>query len=190
VKRLTEEFAKSGEGRVIGAACDVRRPGDVDRFADFVRKEFGGADALVNSAGTGRPGKLEKLTAADVDEMIDTNLKGVIHSVRAFLPLLRSGNGALVVNIGSVGGKRPGAGHSVYCASKFGVAGFSQALARELRPDGIRVCHLVPGGIQSAGHPAPSLLPADITEAILYLLSTEPGATPLELELVPSNEDF
>jgi NAD(P)-dependent dehydrogenase (short-subunit alcohol dehydrogenase family) len=190
-RRVEAELSALKKGRALGAACDVRRYEDVAAFAAAVKQAFGALDVLVNSAGLGRPGRLEELPLSDMNEMIDTNLKGLIHSAKAFLPLLRASKGALMINVGSVAGKRTGPGHSVYCASKFAVAGFSQALARELQPDGIRVCHLVPGPIRNPKHnPHPALTAEEVTESVLHLLRTDPGVIPLELELISANEGF
>jgi NAD(P)-dependent dehydrogenase (short-subunit alcohol dehydrogenase family) len=187
---LGELNAAGKGGRAVGRACDVRDFDQVLAFAELVRKELGGVDVLVNNAGTGRPGNVDEIPLDAAHEMLDTNLKGVFHAARAFLPLLRLSPGSLVINVGSVGGKRPGAGHTVYSASKSGVAGFSLALARELRPQGVRVCHLVPGGIETQGNPHPSLKPAHMADAFLGLLRLDPGVIPLEYELVPANEGF
>jgi NAD(P)-dependent dehydrogenase (short-subunit alcohol dehydrogenase family) len=106
---------------------------------------FGGIDVLVNNAGYGHLGFFEETTAADVRAQFDSNVFGLMQVTRAVLPVMRAARSGLIVNLSSLAGMRGSAFSSLYCASKFAVEGFSEALAEELAPFGIRVTIVSPG---------------------------------------------
>lgn len=107
-------------------------------------------DLVVNTAGYARPGWLEDLPPDDVTGMVATNLLGTINVARAVLPHLRATRGTLVTT-SSMAGLAGVFGYTVYSATKFGVIGFSEALRREVRPDGVRVLVLCPPNTLTPG---------------------------------------
>ena len=108
---------------------------------------FGRVDILVANAGVGAYGPFLELSEAHIQEMVDVNLMGTIHSVRAVLPrMLEQGEGDIVA-IASVAGLRAFPFESVYNASKFGQVGFIRSLDHELREHGIRCTNICPGGV-------------------------------------------
>ena len=109
----------------------------------------GQIDVLVNNAGYSAWRPLAEIDEAFWDEMIGTNLKGVLFASQAAAAVM--GRGAAIVNISSLAGKRGSANNSVYCASKFGVNGITQSLAKELGPRGIRVNAVCPVYLRTAG---------------------------------------
>jgi NAD(P)-dependent dehydrogenase (short-subunit alcohol dehydrogenase family) len=130
-------------------ACDVRRLASI---ADAVRAaaEWGdGLDVLVNNAGRSAWRTLADIDEAFWDDMLATNLKGVLFTSQAAVAHMRSGGA--IVNISSLAGKRGSANNSVYCAAKFGVNGVTQALAKELGASGIRVNAVCPVYVQTEG---------------------------------------
>ena len=111
----------------------------------LARHRFGRIDCLVNNAGVVRVGPLVDLSARDVDRMLAVNLRGPLLFAQAVLPgMLRQGSG-WIINVASLLGKVGAAHYVTYCASKFGVVGFTQALAEELAGTGLRVFAVCPG---------------------------------------------
>lgn len=121
--------------RVSLISADVTDPASLQAAAS--RLHGRSLHLLVNSAGVVHPGLLEDLAEEHIDRQLDTNLSGLIHATRAFLPFMQ--RGAAVLNIASFSGLFGIAGYTAYAASKFGVIGFSEALRRELLRKGISV---------------------------------------------------
>ena len=129
--------------RALFHATDVSRPEELDGLVQAAVDFGGGIGAMVNNAGYSGWKPLGDIDEAFWDRMVDTNLKGAFFGCRAAAAHLDRGGS--IVNISSLAGKRGSAKNSVYCASKFGVNGITQALAKELGAEGIRVnavCHV------------------------------------------------
>jgi NAD(P)-dependent dehydrogenase (short-subunit alcohol dehydrogenase family) len=146
--------------QIFPLALDVR---DVPQVAAPVKssvERFGQIDLLVNNAGYGFTGAFEEMTDEDFKGQIDTNFWGVVNVTRAVLPVMRSQGSGRILQVTSVGGRNAGPGLSGYHAAKFAVEGFSEALAHEVRPIGIQVCLIEPGGLRTdwAGASANGLL--------------------------------
>jgi len=125
---------------------------------------FGRLDVLVNNAGYGQFGSFEQMSAEDFQAVVDTCFWGVIHTTRAAVPVMRKQKSGHIFQVSSVGGRMAIAGNSPYHAAKWAVGGFSDALAMEVAPFGVKVCTLEPGGIRTnwarrAGQNKPELLP-------------------------------
>jgi 3-oxoacyl-[acyl-carrier protein] reductase len=135
--------AKALGGEAIGLVADVTDPASVTEACAEVARQWGGIDVLINNAGLHRGGLLGSLAQDDWQAVLDTNLSGPLHFVRAALPYL--GEGGSIVNIGAVVGLRGFAGDAAYGASKAGLAGLTQVLAVELARRGIRVNLVIPG---------------------------------------------
>jgi NAD(P)-dependent dehydrogenase (short-subunit alcohol dehydrogenase family) len=158
---------------------------------------LGGLDAVVTAAGIDRCGKLEDVPADDWEKVIFVNLFGTVSVVRAALPYLKSSRGR-VVTVASTLGLRALPEASAYCASKFGVIGFSQALAAETAAE-IGVTTLIPGGMNTrffddrAEKYKPqddSRLndPARVAQAVMFALSQPPGCEVRELLICHAQE--
>ncbi|HED31464.1 MAG TPA: SDR family oxidoreductase [Prosthecochloris aestuarii] len=102
-------------------------------------------DLLVNNAGFGLFGDVETIDPAGWQRLIATNLTAPFLCTQQVVPGMKARNRGTIVNISSIAGRKGFAGGSAYCASKFGLNGFSEALVEELRGDGIRVCTVCPG---------------------------------------------
>jgi len=108
--------------------------------------------------------------------------------------LMKSNGAGYIINIGSLAGKHASPGSAAYCASKFGLVGYSEALMQEVRYEHIRVSHVMPGSVntsfgRSGGQdPAKTwkLLPEDVASAVINLLEMDPRALPSQVELRPS----
>jgi 3-oxoacyl-[acyl-carrier protein] reductase/meso-butanediol dehydrogenase/(S,S)-butanediol dehydrogenase/diacetyl reductase len=147
-RRRSELVDELGE-RVRFEACDVRRPADLRAAVDAAVEWTGHLEVLVNNAGYSKWKPLAEVEEFFWDDMLETNLKGVFFASQA--AAVHLGKGGVIVNVSSLAGKRGSANNSVYCASKFGVNGVTQALAKELGPRGIRVNAVCPVYIQTEG---------------------------------------
>jgi NAD(P)-dependent dehydrogenase (short-subunit alcohol dehydrogenase family) len=133
--------------RVLPVQLDVTSGESVRRAVEACRTELGGLDTLVNCAGVFAFLGLDEMREEEWDRLIDINLKGVFLCCQAAAPLLRRNGRGRVVNISSDAGKKGFPLISAYCASKFGVIGFSKAIAGELAPFGVTVNCVCPTGV-------------------------------------------
>jgi len=140
-------------GSVIDVvAADLLQPSEVERLADTARGAK--VDTLVNLSGANELTWLEDQDGAVIDDMLTLNLIAPIQLTRMLLGHLRESSGdgrdGLVVNVGSAFGAIGHAGYTAYCASKFGLRGFSEALHRELKGNGVEVVYVAPRATQTA----------------------------------------
>ena len=140
--------AELGE-RARFLACDVRRPAELHAAAQAAVAWTGRLDVWINNAGYSEWKAVEHIDEAFWDNMLDTNLKGAFFGCQAAAARLAAGG--CIINVSSLAGKRGSANNTVYCASKFGVNGVTQALAKELGPRGIRVNAVCPVYVQTEG---------------------------------------
>ncbi len=145
---LAAEVRKAG-GTLETVAADITKPADRAAMVEAARRHFGGMDVLINNAGIGATGHFVDTTAETLRTIFETNYFGLTETTRAFLPLLKAGRQPAVVNIGSVVGKRALPARALYSASKFAVAGFSEAIREELYKDGVEVLVVSPGLTQT-----------------------------------------
>ncbi|RBP97814.1 short-chain dehydrogenase/reductase [Bifidobacterium aemilianum] len=125
---------------------------DVEAIHRVVNEAFdrhGDIDAIVNNAGYGLFGAAEELSDDEVDHILDTNLLGSIQVIRTALPHLRKQGSGIIIQISSYGGQVAYPGNSMYHASKFGIEGFVEAVAQEVKPFGIRSLIVEPGGART-----------------------------------------
>ena len=128
---------------------DISKPTEIKTAFDEIIKWSGSVDVLINNAGYSAWKPLDKIDEDFWDQMIATNLKGVLFASQAAAAAMQ--RGASIVNISSLAGKRGSANNAVYCASKFGVNGITQSLAKELGTRGIRVNAVCPVYLRTAG---------------------------------------
>jgi NAD(P)-dependent dehydrogenase (short-subunit alcohol dehydrogenase family) len=127
------------------ARLDVTRSEDAEAAVEAAVQRFGAIDVLVNNAGYGHLGFFEETTVRDIRDQFDSNVFGLMQVTRAVLPSMRQARAGHILNMSSLAGVRGSAFSSLYCASKFAVEGFSEALAEELLPFGIHVTIVEPG---------------------------------------------
>jgi 3-oxoacyl-[acyl-carrier protein] reductase len=149
LEELRAAIAGQG-GQAVAVRADIAVEGDADALCARALEAFGKADILVNNAGVTRDGLLLRMSDADWDQVLDTNLKGAFHCTRAFArPMIRQRWGR-IVNIASVIGLIGNAGQANYAASKAGLLGFTKAVAKELASRHITVNAVAPGFIETA----------------------------------------
>jgi NAD(P)-dependent dehydrogenase (short-subunit alcohol dehydrogenase family) len=134
---------------VRAVELDVTSEEAAGRAIDAAVAAFGGLDVLVNNAGYGNICPIEDTPLADFRAQIETNLFGVIIMTKAVLPYFRERGAGHIVQVASIGGRIGPIGRAPYAAAKFGVEGFSESLAREVAPLGIKVTILEPGGFRT-----------------------------------------
>jgi NAD(P)-dependent dehydrogenase (short-subunit alcohol dehydrogenase family) len=134
--------------RALAVICDVSKDEDVDRLAAGTFSSFGRVDILMNNAGVMLRGYAEKIPMKEWEWIIGINLFGVIRGIRAFVPHMIERGSGYVVNTSSLGGLVGGQPFSIgYSTSKFAVSGLTEVLYKYLRPKGIGVSLLCPGGV-------------------------------------------
>jgi NAD(P)-dependent dehydrogenase (short-subunit alcohol dehydrogenase family) len=147
--RRAERALKRRGAEALFIETDVADARSVARMATVVRRRVGHLDCLVNNAGVLEPGPLTRVREAAVQRMLAVNLAGPVLVTRALLPLMRRRRRASIVNVASLLGKVGMADYVTYCASKFGVVGFTEALADELRDTDIGVWAVCPGQVDT-----------------------------------------
>jgi len=175
---------------------DVRRKADVHRLIEQAESKFGPVDILVNAAGLGIFGPVQEFKDEDYDTILDTNLRSIFLSCRAVLPSMITRRTGHIINIASIAGKVGSATRAVYCASKFGVIGFTESVAEEARQYGIRVSFVCPGSTNTAFSPGSKsgkafdkmLSPPDIAHAVRMIVTQEPNSFISEVILRPTQK--
>jgi 3-oxoacyl-[acyl-carrier protein] reductase len=194
VNEVVASLRESHPETVSGVACDVRDYQQVRiMFGEAVRV-LGAIDFLINNAGVGSHSYVESMALDEWQRTIETNLSGVFYCCHEAIPLMKRAGGGYIVNIGSLAGANTFPGAAAYCASKFGLIGFSEALMQEVRFDHIRVSYVMPGSVNTGfgrsgvQDPATSwkLAPEDVAEVVINLLEMNPRALSSRVELRPS----
>ncbi len=183
-RSIAEAVLASGD-RLVATARDPRRLEDlVEKYGDHVRTApldvadeaaayaavhvavdaFGRLDVLVNNAGYGDVAPFEQLSSERFKAVVNTNFYGVVNVTRAALPIMRKQKSGYILQISSVGGRLGLPGSTPYHAAKWAVGGFTESLAQEVAPFGVKVCALEPGGMRTnwgarAHKDIPELLP-------------------------------
>ncbi len=145
---LTDLVERYGD-RVRAVALDVTDAQAADHAIKSAVDAFGRLDVLVNNAGYGDVGSIEDTSLADFRAQIETNLFGVINVTKAAIPLMREQRLGHIIQFSSIGGRIGPPGRAAYAAAKWGVEGFSEVLAKETKPLGIKVTIVEPGGFRT-----------------------------------------
>ena len=181
-------------GAVLAVPADVAKAGDVARLVDRVTQELGPLDIVVNNAGIGVFGPGQDASEKDWDRVLGTNLKGVFLVCRAVAPGMIARRTGHIINISSLAGKNAFANGAVYCASKWGLQGFSYCLAEDLRAHAIRVSVVCPGSVltefgpHAGKDPSKMLQPDDVAHAVAMLVTQEPQSFVSEVLLRPTQK--
>ncbi|WP_184546500.1 oxidoreductase [Mucilaginibacter sp. FT3.2] len=144
-----KDFEDQYPGQLLAIQLDVTNQEQINAAIKNTIQHFGRIDVLVNNAGFGITGAVEAFTNEQVSSQLDTNLRAPIAITRAVLPYMRKQRSGHILQISSIGGRVGSGGVSVYQAAKFGLSGFSEGLAQEVAPLGIKVIVIEPGGFRT-----------------------------------------
>jgi NAD(P)-dependent dehydrogenase (short-subunit alcohol dehydrogenase family) len=191
VTRSVAELATVAPGKVKGKVADVKDYEQVRNLFEFVDREFGGLDFLVNNAGVGKFAKVSEISIQDWHATLDTNLTGVFYCSREALFRFGNRGGGYIVNISSLAGKNAFAGGAAYNASKFGLNGFSEALMLDARYDNVRVSSVMPGSVATQFGTGEigsdwKIWPEDVAQIVRLLLEMPDRTLISRVEVRPS----
>ncbi|MGY2132946.1 SDR family oxidoreductase [Hymenobacter sp. HD11105] len=148
LETLAEELRQLGV-KVEFVAGDAREEETARRTVQAATDAFGRLDILINNAGAGNYKNLVDTSAEEYDELMDTNVRTTFLFTRHAVPVMQAQKSGTILMLSSMAGVYGFAGEAVYCATKFAQVGFAQALDKELRPDGIKVGAICPGGVKT-----------------------------------------
>jgi NADP-dependent 3-hydroxy acid dehydrogenase YdfG len=194
--RTSSELASAGL-RAYAAEADVRDYDAVERAVSRVAAELGSIDALVASAGIADQSDITSGSPARWQAVVETNLLGAAHAIRAVSPFMTRAGAGDIVLIASVSGRDSYVGEPLYIASKWGLVGLGHAVRKELQSSGIRVTLIEPGLVDTPltrGSPAVrplveaggALLPEDVAEAVTWVISRPRRVAVSELVIRPA----
>ena len=184
--------------QVLAVPTDITDRQQVDLLMEKTITQFGQIDALVNAAGVGVMKQYSQLEPADLDAMLDVNLKGSFYTSQAASELMQERKSGHICNVVGILGKHSMSMAAAYCASKFGVVGFSKCMAEELKRFGIMFTLFYFGGVDSPFWDnvqlkvdrKKMLSTETAADAILYALSSDPQAVPMEINIQPESHLF
>src|SRR6202051_5234349 len=162
--RGLDDVVKKYGDRVHTTSLDVADENAANSAVQAAVDAFGRLDVVVNNAGYGDIAPFEQLSSERFKAVVDTNFYGVVNVTRAALPIMRKQKSGCILQISSVGGRLARPGSTAYHAAKWAVGGFTESLAQEVAPFGVKVCALEPGGMRTnwgarANQDTPELLP-------------------------------
>ncbi len=194
LESTAKAIARAG-GKAEVVPCDVMQLDSVEAASKQIESAFGGVDILVNNAGVGGfGGPLHQLAPDAWEQILNTNLRGVYYTIRAFAPIMIRARAGHVINISSIAGKNALPNGAAYAASKWGLNGLSYSVAEELRGHNIRVSVICPGSTDTdlsphAGKDASKMLqPDDIAHAVEMLVTQAPQSFVSEILLRPTQK--
>jgi len=194
-KTLRETAARiaADGGKAETFACDVCDLGSVESLAATVEEKFRRVDVLVNNAGIGSfTSPLHELTPQDWEKVLNTNLRGVFYSIRAFAPAMIRAKSGHIINISSLAGKNALPNGAAYAASKWGLNGLTYSVAEELRAHNIRVSVVCPGSVDTelsphtGKNPSKMLKPEDVAHVVAMLVTQAPQSFASEVLIRPT----
>ena len=178
--------------KVFGIASDVKNFEDQKTAVSEIVKKFGRLDYVIANAGLGIFKPVDELSLEEWNDMIDTNLNGVFHTMKASIDELKKSEGYFI-SIASLAGTNFFEKGSGYNASKFGVVGFTQAAMIDLRKYNIKVSTIMPGSVSTyfngndpSDKDAWKIQPEDLGELVVDIFKMNPRALPSKIEIRPS----
>ena len=166
--------------RTLGLAADVADAQALDAAVASVERGLGPVDVLVNDAGVALRRPMSEMSDADWDRVLAVNLSGPFYLARRCIPGMAERRWGRVVNVSSISGRLGTAGMTAYCASKWGLNGFTQALAAEVKERNVLVAAVLPGStdtemLQGSGW-EPDMTPAEVARVVTFLCTDAPLA--------------
>jgi 3-oxoacyl-[acyl-carrier protein] reductase len=191
LKKLAEA---AGSGGVTTVPGDAREESHARQCIDAAITNFGALDILINNVGVGNYKELVDTSVEDFDELADSNIRTTFLFTRFAAPHMIERKSGTILMISSMAGLYGFPGQAVYCATKFAQVGFAQALDRELRPKGIKVGVICPGGVKTefaigAGRTTESVAqsnmldPEDVAQAVLLACTQSANARIIEIQM-------
>jgi 3-oxoacyl-[acyl-carrier protein] reductase len=144
-----ESAVQAVGGKVVSLLGDAKEEDTARQAVDLAVQTFGSLDILINNVGIGNYKNLVETSAENYDEMMATNMRSTFLFTRYAVPVMIKQGSGTVLMISSMAGIYGFGGEAVYCATKFAQVGFAQALDKELRPHGIKVGAICPGGVKT-----------------------------------------
>lgn len=193
-KQADVEKAKQdlGGDNVLAIASDVRNFEDEQKAVEQIVANFGKLDIVIANAGLGKFAPIDQLSLEDWNAMIDTNLTGVFHTLKASVEQLKTNKG-YYISIASLAGTNFFANGAGYNASKFGVVGFTQAAMLDLREHDIKTTTIMPGSVTSHFNDHQpneadgwKIQPEDLGQMVVDLLNLNPNVLPSKIEVRPT----
>lgn len=183
---------------VLIVPTDITQPQQVDTLIQRTIAQFGQIDILVNAAGAGIIKAYNTIEPADLEAMLNLNLKGCFYTTQAAAKEMQKRKSGHICNVVGILGKHSMPMAAAYSASKFGVVGFSKSIAEELKRFGVKITLFYFGGIDSPFWDQVNLkvdrnkmLSCETAaNAIFYALSAEPQAIPMEINIQPESHLF
>jgi NAD(P)-dependent dehydrogenase (short-subunit alcohol dehydrogenase family) len=149
LKDTVKEIESRG-GEALSVRTDVAEPAQVERLIERAVERFGRIDTLINNAGVGIAARFDDQPLEDFRRVMDVNFWGAVYACRAVVPRMKAQpSGGVIINVSSILGKRGMPYETAYCASKFALAGFSEALRTEVMSSGIDVSTIFPGAVET-----------------------------------------
>jgi short-subunit dehydrogenase len=142
-------FNNQYKDEAFALTFDIKKPTEIEKAFNLIREKFGKVDVLVNNAGFGFAGAIEETSTAETREVFEANFFGTLQLTQTFLPLFRQQKSGHIIQISSHGGFKAFPGFGIYNASKFALEGFSEALAIEVAPLGIKLTIVEPGPLRT-----------------------------------------
>jgi NADP-dependent 3-hydroxy acid dehydrogenase YdfG len=190
-----ESAVQNAGGRAVSLVGDAVE----EEAVDLATKTFGSLDILINNVGIGNYKNIVDTSAEEYDEMMDTNVRSTFLFTRYAVPVMIQQGSGTILMISSMAGVYGFGGEAVYCATKFAQVGFAQALDKELRPHGIKVGAICPGGVKTEfalgkGRTEQSvstsgmLDPEDVAGVVLLACTQSPRSRIIEVQMRTMDE--
>lgn len=198
LEELIHNLEDDYDAEAIAIPIDITKYAQVEGMVQQAIAHFGQIDVLVNAAGAGILKQFNRIEPQELDYLLDLNLKGNFYTSQLVANAMKDRKTGHICNVIGILGKHPMAMAAAYCASKFGAVGFSKCMADELRRFGIKVTLFYFGGIDSPFWDNVSLkvdrskmlTPETAANAIMFALSADPLAVPMEINIQPESHLF
>lgn len=203
LQELANKLAQQYQITCLPLACDIQNKAAIDEIYDALPRAWQAVDVLINNAGLAAG--LDKVQTANIDDweqMIDTNIKGLLYVTRKFLPKMIDNDRGHIINLGSISGHGVYTGGTVYCATKFAVDALCKGLRLDLLGTNIRVTEISPGLVetefslvrfkgntekaQKTYEDVKALTPEDIADVIRYAINCPPHVNISEVIIMPT----
>jgi short-subunit dehydrogenase len=189
-----EAIVRLEGGQAVSVIGDAKEEETALQCVLAAKENFGSLDILINNVGVGNYKNLVDTSAAEYDDMVDTNIRSTFLFTRHAVPVMLDQHSGTILMISSMAGIYGFAGEAVYCATKFAQVGFAQALDKELRTQGIKVGLICPGGVKTefalgkgrtpeGVEKSGMLEPEDVAGAVLLACTQSPGSRIIQVQM-------